>query len=41
MDSLNSLVRSGLTGEDMKKPMRVEFIGEPAIDEGGVIKEYF
>ena len=25
----------------MKKPMRVEFIGEPAIDEGGVIKEYF
>ena len=25
----------------MRKPMRVEFVNEPAIDEGGVIKEYF
>jgi hypothetical protein len=39
-DSLNALVRN--TGaNDMRKPMRVEFVNEPAIDEGGVIKEYF
>jgi len=25
----------------MRRPMRVEFVNEPAIDEGGVIKEYF
>lgn len=39
-DSLNNLVRNTSPAE-MKRPMRVEFVNEPAIDEGGVIKEYF
>jgi hypothetical protein len=42
-DSLNSLVnRDSQTLEKLlRKPMRVVFENEPAIDEGGVKKEYF
>jgi alpha-tubulin suppressor-like RCC1 family protein len=29
-----------LDSRDLLKPLRVEFIGEPAVDEGGVRKEY-
>lgn len=27
--------------DDIKKPLKVIFIGEPAADEGGVAKEFF
>ena len=38
-DSLNSLVRN-TSPTEMRRPMRVEFVNEPAIDEGGVKKEW-
>uniref|UniRef100_K3X4R1 HECT-type E3 ubiquitin transferase n=1 Tax=Globisporangium ultimum (strain ATCC 200006 / CBS 805.95 / DAOM BR144) TaxID=431595 RepID=K3X4R1_GLOUD len=38
-DSLQQLVR--LTAETLKKPLKVKFIGEEGVDEGGVQKEYF
>ena len=41
MDSLNILVGQNASTSNMKKPMRVIFENEPAIDEGGVKKEYF
>ena len=27
--------------EDLKKPLKVQFVGEEGIDEGGVQKEFF
>ena len=30
-----------LPDEDLKKPLRVQFVGEEGIDEGGLQKEYF
>lgn len=30
-----------LPDEDLKKPLRVQLVGEDAVDEGGVRKEYF
>lgn len=39
-DSLNALVRDNAY-QNLKKPLRVIFEGEPAIDEGGVKKEFF
>jgi ubiquitin-protein ligase E3 A len=41
MDSLNIMVGHNASVASMKKPMRVIFENEPAIDEGGVKKEYF
>ena len=41
MDSLNITVGQNASVASMKKPMRVIFENEPAIDEGGVKKEYF
>jgi len=41
MDSLNIMVGQNASVASMKKPMRVIFENEPAIDEGGVKKEYF
>eukprot|EP00752_Nemacystus_decipiens_P004319 g3945.t1 len=38
-DSLVALVM--LPEDDLKKPLRVTFVGEEGIDEGGVQKEYF
>jgi len=37
-DTLNALVRDTL---NFRKPLKVKFIGEPGIDEGGVQKEFF
>lgn len=30
-----------LPDDDLKKPLRVQFVGEEGVDEGGVRKEYF
>ncbi|CAN0125362.1 unnamed protein product [Scytosiphon promiscuus] len=38
-DSLLALVM--LAEEDLKKPLKVTFVGEEGVDEGGVQKEYF
>lgn len=32
-DTLNSLLREGL---NFRKPLKIKFIGEPGVDEGGV-----
>ena len=40
-DSLNCLVREGISNDVKAKPLRVIFENEPAIDEGGVKKEFF
>jgi hypothetical protein len=37
-DTLNRIINPGL---NFKKPLRVQFVGEPGIDEGGVRKEFF
>ncbi|CDW90384.1 hect e3 ubiquitin [Stylonychia lemnae] len=37
-DTLNKIVNPGL---NFKKPLRVQFVGEPGVDEGGVRKEFF
>ena len=37
-DTLNKISNGTL---NLKKPLRVQFIGEPGIDEGGVRKEFF
>jgi hypothetical protein len=37
-DTLNYINNSAL---NLKKPLKVSFIGEPGIDEGGVRKEFF
>ena len=38
---MNNLVNRQISNEQIRKPLRVYFEGEPAIDEGGVKKEYF
>jgi hypothetical protein len=37
-DTLNSLVNGDV---NLRKPLRVKFIGELGVDEGGVQKEFF
>lgn len=37
-DTLNSLLREGL---NFRKPLKIKFVGEPGVDEGGVQKEFF
>jgi hypothetical protein len=37
-DTLNSLVREGI---NFRKPLRIKFVGELGVDEGGVQKEFF
>jgi hypothetical protein len=37
-DTLNTLVSANI---NYRKPLKVKFIGEPGIDEGGVQKEFF
>ena len=37
-DTLNHIVKPNL---NFKKPLRVHFVGEPGVDEGGVRKEFF
>ena len=37
-DTLNQLVYNE---QDLKKPLKVQFIGEEGVDEGGVQKEFF
>ena len=37
-DTLKQITNSNI---NFKKPLRVAFIGEPGIDEGGVRKEFF
>jgi ubiquitin-protein ligase E3 A len=37
-DTLNKIVNPGM---NFKKPLRVSFVGEPGLDEGGVRKEFF
>ena len=37
-DTLNKIVNPGI---NFKKPLRIQFVGEPGIDEGGVRKEFF
>jgi ubiquitin-protein ligase E3 A len=37
-DTLNSLVREDV---NLRKPLRIKFIGELGVDEGGVQKEFF
>ncbi|KAL0246647.1 hypothetical protein GEMRC1_007858 [Eukaryota sp. GEM-RC1] len=32
---------SNLTNEELKKPLKVQFIGEPGVDEGGLRQEFF
>lgn len=37
-DTLNKIVQPNI---NFKKPLRIQFAGEPGIDEGGVRKEFF
>ena len=37
-DTLNALVSEGL---NFRKPLKVKFVHEPGVDEGGVQKEFF
>lgn len=37
-DTLNSLIRENI---NFRKPLRVKFVNEPGVDEGGVKKEFF
>ena len=37
-DTLNSLLRPGI---NLRKPLRIKFLGELGVDEGGVQKEFF
>jgi len=37
----DTLLQMSLRKEDLKKPLKVQFIGEEGIDEGGVQKEFF
>jgi hypothetical protein len=37
-DTLNSLIREDM---NFRKPLKVKFIHEPGVDEGGVQKEFF
>lgn len=40
-DSLNQLVLNSENQQMLRKPLRIQFAGEPGIDEGGVKKEFF
>ena len=37
----DTLLQVGLRKGDLKKPLKVQFVGEDGIDEGGVQKEFF
>ncbi|KOO24665.1 ubiquitin-protein ligase e3a isoform 2 [Chrysochromulina tobinii] len=37
----DTLLQMGLHKEDLKKPLKVQFVGEDGIDEGGIQKEFF
>jgi len=37
----DTLLQMSLRKEDLKKPLKVQFVGEDGIDEGGVQKEFF
>lgn len=37
-DTLNSLIKQDV---NFRKPLRIKFVGEPGVDEGGVQKEFF
>lgn len=37
----DTLLQMGLRKDDLKKPLKVQFVGEEGIDEGGVQKEFF
>lgn len=37
-DTLNALTKPGV---NFRKPLKVSFVGEPGVDEGGVQKEFF
>ena len=37
----DTLLQMGMRKEDLKKPLKVQFVGEDGIDEGGVQKEFF
>lgn len=39
-DTMSQLHNKG-TGNALKKPLRIEFEGEPGVDEGGLTKEFF
>ncbi|CAB4044327.1 G2 M phase-specific E3 ubiquitin- ligase-like [Paramuricea clavata] len=36
-----SLIKLGRAKEDVCKPIKVQFIGEPAVDQSGPLREYF
>ncbi|KAG6613726.1 HECT E3 ubiquitin ligase [Phytophthora cinnamomi] len=40
-DALQQLVHLSSSAETLKKPLKVKFVGEEGIDEGGVQKEFF
>ncbi|GMF56685.1 unnamed protein product [Phytophthora fragariaefolia] len=40
-DAMQQLVRLSSSAETLKKPLKVKFVGEEGIDEGGVQKEFF
>ena len=37
----DTLLQMGMRKDDLKKPLKVQFVGEDGIDEGGVQKEFF
>ena len=41
MDALNSLTGANSPSMNFHMPLRVQFVNEPGIDEGGVQKEFF
>jgi len=40
-DAMQQLVQLSTSAETLKKPLKVKFVGEEGIDEGGVQKEFF
>ncbi|KAI9990062.1 hypothetical protein PInf_020368 [Phytophthora infestans] len=40
-DAMQQLVHLSASAETLKKPLKVKFVGEEGIDEGGVQKEFF
>ncbi|ETI37863.1 hypothetical protein F443_16266 [Phytophthora nicotianae P1569] len=40
-DAMQQLVHLSTSAETLKKPLKVKFVGEEGIDEGGVQKEFF
>ena len=37
----DTLLQMSMRKDDLKKPLKVQFVGEDGIDEGGVQKEFF